>query len=136
MNFALNRTYDFNIDSGGEQILGASYENMRVTAIMTANEACSVSSDITSTHDRLIRKINALPKSINDCTFIRFEKQDVAKTKVILAIEYIDPHSIVEVTTTNILARFVNVTSADLAKIRKICLENGYTNITLETYTS
>lgn len=128
--FNINKSYNFN--TLAPTILGDSYKIMKVKAILTAREAVKYR-DIQTLHIMLRPLINALPVSPESCTFVLFENTD--KEETLLAMEYIDIYSIVEVTKMNISIEVIGTTSDDVSILRNILLEYGYTNIQIKPHT-
>lgn len=127
--FELNKIYDFN--TLVPSILGSSYKSMKVKGILTAEGAMKYR-DIHTLHNNLISSIPGLPQDIEDCVFLLLENTD--KTRIILAVEYIDHASVTNVTTTNIRIEVRNTNITDLEIIRTRLLELGYSDITLSRF--
>jgi len=127
--FELGKSYDF--ETLAPIILNASYKNVRVLQMMLAEKAIT-EGDVVTTHEVLKAYISGLPNSINDCSFIQFVTQD--GVEFILAKEYINPYSIVQVTKTNLVLTAVSVTSTDIANVLNVVKELGisytYTTVT------
>jgi hypothetical protein len=124
----VNQTYSFSTLSPA--VLGSSFTNMRVKALMTVSEAIKYR-DVSTLHTVLKNTIPALP-DIGICTFVLLE--NINKEKVVLAYEWLDINSITSVTTTNIRIDLLNVTSDDLAILRNRMLELGYVNFDITTF--
>lgn len=131
-SFELKKTYNFSVKTDAATILDAKYENMKVIALMNNEEAAKKSSDINTTYTTLKGAISDLPESIVDLTFIMFKKTD--DTTVILALEYIDTDTIVEVEGVNIRLNVLNANTEDISIINQAIQELGYTNFTIETF--
>jgi len=125
----INKTYNFT--TLAPAILGSEFQLMKVKAILTATEAVKYR-DILTLHNTLTPVITGLPVSINDCTYYLFENSE--KELVLLALEYIDYNSILEVESTNIRIEIFNTTSDDVSIIRNRLLELGYNTLKITTF--
>lgn len=121
----LGKTYNFKTLS--PVILGSEYKNQKVIGIFNSTEAMKYG-DIQTTYALVSKQISTLPK-INDLTFILFESLDQDKT--ILALEYLDVNTIVEVTTFNLNIVVNNASTEDTSIITNMLKELGYTNFTI-----
>mgnify|MGYP006971714961 FL=1 len=108
--FEINKVYNFTTLAAAR--LGSVYREMRVKSIMTASEALRYR-DIHTLHNNLIPIITNLPVDTGDCTFLLLENTD--KEVVVLAIEYIDPVSVILVSSTNIRIEITDATSEDVS---------------------
>ena len=122
----LGKTYNFKTLS--PVILGSEYKNQKVIGIFNSTEAMKYG-DIQTTYALVSKQISTLPK-INDLTFILFESLDQEKT--ILALEYLDVNTIVEVTTFNLNIIVNNASTEDTSIITNMLKELGYTNFTID----
>ena len=122
----LGKTYNFKTLS--PVILGSEYKNQKVIGIFNSTEAMKYG-DIQTTYALVSKEISTLPK-INDLTFILFESLDQDKT--ILALEYLDVNTIVEVTTFNLNIVVNNASTEDTSIITNMLKELGYTNFTID----
>ena len=122
----LGKTYNFKTLS--PVILGSEYKNQKVIGIFNSTEAMKYG-DIQTTYALVSKQISTLPK-INDLTFILFESLDQDKT--ILALEYLDVNTIVEVTTFNLNIVVNNASTEDTSIITNMLKELGYTNFTID----
>ena len=122
----LGKTYNFKTLS--PVILGSEYKNQKVIGIFNSTEAMKYG-DIQTTYALVSKQISTLPK-INDLTFVLFESLDQDKT--ILALEYLDVNTIVEVTTFNLNIIVSNASTADTSIITNMLKELGYTNFTID----
>lgn len=125
----INKTYNFT--TLAPAILGSEFQLMKVKAILTATEAVKYR-DILTLHNTLTPVIIGLPVSINDCTYYLFENSE--KELVLLAFEYIDYNSILEVESTNIRIEIFNTTTDDVSIIRNRLLELGYKTLKITTF--
>jgi len=128
MIFEINKSYNFN--TLASTVLGASYNNMKVKGVLTADETVKYR-EIYTLHTTLQSVILALPANPQDCTYILFETTQ--GDKVVLAQEYIDLLTVVAVTTINIRVDVIDVTTDDIPIIRNRLLELGYTNVNITT---
>lgn len=128
MILKLNRRYTFS--TVAPTMLGAEYKNVKVKALLDSNEAIK-HRDITTLHNNMKAIVPTLPQ-LNDCTFVLFETTN--NEKLLLALEYIDIYSIVEVATTNIRVDIPNSDSDTISLIRNRLLELGITNFNIYTY--
>lgn len=122
----LGKTYNFKTLS--PVILGSEYKNQKVIGIFNSTEAMKYG-DIQTTYALVSKQISTLPK-INDLTFILFESLDQDKT--ILALEYLDVNTIVEVTTFNLNIIVNNASTEDTSIITNMLKELGYSNFTID----
>ena len=122
----LGKTYNFKTLS--PVILGSEYKNQKVIGIFNSTEAMKYG-DIQTTYALVSKQIATLPK-INDLTFVLFESLDQDKT--ILALEYLDVNTIVEVTTFNLNIVVNNASTEDTSIITNMLKELGYTNFTID----
>lgn len=122
----LGKTYNFKTLS--PVILGSEYKNQKVIGIFNSTEAMKYG-DIQTTYALVSKQISTLPK-INDLTFVLFESLDQDKT--ILALEYLDVNTIVEVTTFNLNIVVNNASTEDTSIITNMLKELGYTNFTID----
>lgn len=122
----LGKTYNFKTLS--PVILGSEYKNQKVIGIFNSTEAMKYG-DIQTTYALVSKQISTLPK-INDLTFILFESLDQDKT--ILALEYLDVNTIVEVTTFNLNIVVNNASTEDTSIITNMLKELGYINFTID----
>lgn len=128
-NFKLNKTYKFT--TLVPAILGETYTNMKVKAILTASEAVKYR-DIITLHNQLKTKITALPTSVDDYSgFILFVNS--SGEQVLLADEYIDTYSVVEIKSITIQLTIAGCDSTDVNIIRTRLLELGYSNMVIAT---
>lgn len=127
--FSINKVYNFN--TLAPTILGLSYENMKVISMMAAEEAMKYR-DIYTLHTSLVPTITGLPTNAGDVTFMLLENKVGERT--VLAIEYIDPISVTQVTTINIRVELLDVTTDDLAIVTARFKELGYTNMVVSTF--
>ena len=125
----INKIYNFN--TLAPSILGTTYKNMKVKAIMSANEAIK-HRDIYTLHNNLTTAILGLPQDVGDCTYVLFEDRDGNQT--VLALEYIDPYTITEVVTTNVRVELYNTDDLDVSVLRTRLLELGYNNFNITTF--
>lgn len=128
MTFQIKKSYNFNTLAG--VMLGQSYQSMKVISIMDSKQAIQYG-DIMTTFNNVKTIISNLPSSVDDLTFILFENTD--KEKVLLALEYIELDSIIEVKSIDIEMKLYDVTTEDLSIIRKAISELGYTNVKFTT---
>jgi len=129
MAFNIGNKYNFNTLIPA--LLNSSYKNMKVVGIMTASEAIRAATyyDIESLHTSAKQVIPSLPDYTSSLTYILFENTD--GDKIPIANEYIDQTSIVLVETVDISITVYNRTTADIAVLRQLLRENGFTNITI-----
>ena len=127
-NFQIKKRYNFTTKAPA--VLGGIYKNMLVEAIMSAEEAVKYM-DIMTLHDQ-IRAIEPMNMEANVCTYVKFKTLDGA-TKI-LAVEYINEDTIVEVKTVNIRIELHRATTTDLLVIRDRLHELGYKEFEITTY--
>lgn len=131
MSFDINKSY--NITTLAPTLLGGSYTNLKVRAVFSAEEAVQ-HREIYSLHQSVMGVVDSLPQKVSDCTYVLFEMNDENKTTLVLANEYIDPYSIVEVNTVNIGIKIYDNTSENVALIRSTLKEIGMTNMEIYTF--
>lgn len=129
-SFKLNKTYNFT--TLAPAILGETFKNMKVKAILTADEAIKYR-DIMTLHNQLKTKITALPISVSDYSgFILFENS--SGEAVLLADEYIDTYSVTEVKNITIQIVIPDADTTDVNVLRTRLLELGYVKAQITTY--
>ena len=126
--FELRKRYNFTTKAPA--ILGAEYRNVMVESIMTATEAVKYS-DVLTLHEQ-IRTVLNLDLEVANCTYIKFRTLD--GETVILALEYINSDSIVEVKTINIRVDIFDTNTEDINILRTRLVELGYKNIDISTF--
>ena len=130
-SFALKKKYNFNSQPELSAILGEKFTLFKVKALLTSEEAVKYT-DIVTLHTTCRPLIQTLPDSIHDLTYILFE--DVNKNTTVLALEYIDINTIVEVQTINIRLNLYDVSTEDLTVLKTTLLELGYANFKISTF--
>lgn len=128
MAFEIKKTYNFT--TLVPSLLGGEYKNMQVVSLMTPDEAVKYQ-DILTLHEQ-VRTLIALNISANDCTYVKFKTLE-GDTKII-ALEYIEPDSIKEVTTVNIRIELQRATTEDISIITARLKELGYVDFDVTTY--
>ena len=128
MAFEIKKTYNFT--TLVPSLLGGEYKNMQVVSLMTPDEAVKYQ-DILTLHEQ-VRTLKALNMSANDCTYVKFKTLE-GDTKII-ALEYIEPDSIKEVTTVNIRIELQRATTEDISIITARLKELGYVDFDVTTY--
>ena len=128
MAFEIKKTYNFT--TLVPSLLGGEYKNMQVVSLMTPDEAVKYQ-DILTLHEQ-VRTLIALNVSANDCTYVKFKTLE-GDTKII-ALEYIEPDSIKEVTTVNIRIELQRATTEDISIITARLKELGYVDFDVTTY--
>ena len=128
MAFEIKKTYNFT--TLVPSLLGGEYKNMQLVSLMTPDEAVKYQ-DILTLHEQ-VRTLIALNMSANDCTYVKFKTLE-GDTKII-ALEYIEPDSIKEVTTVNIRIELQRATTEDISIITARLKELGYVDFDVTTY--
>lgn len=128
MAFEIKKTYNFT--TLVPSLLGGEYKNMQVVSLMTPDEAVKYQ-DILTLHEQ-VRTLIALNMSASDCTYVKFKTLE-GDTKII-ALEYIEPDSIKEVTTVNIRIELQRATTEDISIITARLKELGYVDFDVTTY--
>lgn len=123
----------YNFTTLAPSILGDSYSNMEVIAILKSDKAAAYS-DINRFHAILKPLITALPSKVSDCTFILFKSPD--GTELLLADEWVDMNTITEVKTVDIRFTVYSTTSNMAAVITARIKELGITNLNTEILTT
>ena len=123
--FQLNHKYNFT--TYAPTVLGGSWKLVKVKAIMGVDEA-SKYRDVRTVHQVLSTQIPSLP-DIESCTFILVENQDHETS--VLAVEWIDPSSIVLTDKVTIKVVLSDIDSSEIPMIRNHFLELGYTSINI-----
>lgn len=126
--FELRKRYNFTTKAPA--ILGAEYRNVMVESIMTATEAVKYS-DVLTLHEQ-IRTVLNLDLEVANCTYIKFRTLD--GETVILALEYINSDSIVEVKTVNIRVDILEANTDDILIIQERLKELGYSKFKIRTF--
>lgn len=129
MNFELKKSYNFS--TLAPTLLGNTYSNMKVKAILTSDNVFEYR-DVATLHKQVKSVISGLPESITDLSYILFESN--TNEKLVLPIEYIDTDSIVEVQSLNIRIELSNVTIDDVGILRTRLEELGYNKFKITTY--
>lgn len=122
----LGKSYNFKTLS--PVILGSEYKNQKVIGIFNSSEAMKYG-DIQTTYSLISKEISTLPK-INDLMFVLFESLDQDKT--ILALEYLDINTIVEVTTFDLNITIKNASTEDTTIITNVLKELGYNDFKID----
>lgn len=130
MAFSINKSYTFT--TLAPAILGGVYNTVKVKSMMSATEAVKYR-DIHTLHTSVKSLIQGVPSSVNDLTYILFEANDANKAKTLLALEYIDPFTIKEVTSITINIKVSNAQTTDISLIRASLLEIGITDFDITT---
>ena len=126
--FELRKRYNFTTKAPA--ILGAEYRNVMVESIMTATEAVKYS-DVLTLHEQ-IRTVLNLDLEVANCTYIKFRTLD--GETVILALEYINSDSTVEVKTVNIRVDVLEANADDILIIQERLKELGYSKFKIRTF--
>lgn len=128
MAFEIKKTYNFT--TLVPSLLGGEYKNMQVVSLMTPDEAVKYQ-DILTLHEQ-VRTLITLNMSANECTYVKFKTLE-GDTKII-ALEYIEPDSIKEVTTVNIRIELQRASTEDISIITARLKELGYVDFDVTTY--
>lgn len=128
MPFALKKYYNFNTLAG--VMLGQSYSSVKVISIMDSKRAVEYR-DIMTMHANVRTLITNLPSSVEDLTYVLFENTD--GEKLLLALEYIDLASVVEVANINAVIKVYDINTEDLSILRKAISELGFANVQIST---
>lgn len=121
----------YNFATKSPAILGNQFTNMKVRGIMDFEEGVKYR-DIATLHSTVKSSIPGIADDVKDLTFILFETLD--GENVLLAKEYINADSVVQVQTVNVRAEINNVTTEDITIIKTKLQELGYTNFTVDSY--
>jgi len=124
--FNINQSYNFSTLAA--TILGAMYTNMKVIGILTLAEAIKYS-DVVTRHEALKSVIPGLPVYATNMTFVLFESAN--GTKIVLATNYIDPATIVTVTTIGLRVDIFNVASTAEAQVTQVLKDLGVVDFTV-----
>lgn len=127
--FELNKSYNYTTIA--PIILGGTFKNQKVKAILTAEEAIKYR-DITTLHETMKTTSNPLPLDVNDLTYLLFETID-ADTQI-LALEYIEPYSIELVSTINVRIDLLDTEAPTIAIVRARLKELGIQNFNIYAY--
>lgn len=131
MLFNINKSY--NLTTLAPTLLGGDYKDLKVRSLLSASEAVKYR-EIYSLHEAVKGIVDSIPDNVNDCTYVLFEMNDINKTPLLLAIEYIDIYSIVEVETVNIGIKIYNSDSENIALIRTTLKEIGLKDMEIYTF--
>ena len=129
MEFSLNKIYNFSTLM--PSVLGTSFKSMKVKGVLTSQEAVKYR-DIATLHATVLSMLSGLPKRIEQLSYILFENID--GEQLLLAYEYIDISSIVEVKTINIRVDIFDTNTEDINILRTRLVELGYKNIDISTF--
>ena len=121
MNFSIKKIYNFDTLAPG--ILNNHYKNMKVIGIIYSTEAGKYA-DILTLHNKICTLIPSVPKNVKDLTYILFENSD--GKHVLMAYEYIEVSSIIEVRSINLVIKINNASTSDITILRKALTELGY----------
>jgi len=124
----ININASYNFTTLAPSILGASYVNMKVKGLVTIDEAVK-HTDVVTKHAAVRPLISGLPVSPNNLTFVIFV--DGAGNELVIAESYIDPASLVLVTTVNLSIQVFDVPSTMEAMLRLRLKELGVVNFTI-----
>lgn len=125
-----NIAQSYNFTTLAPSLLGGDYTNMKVTGIITFAEAVK-RSDVTTKHITVKLLVPGLPATPNNLIFVVFT--DASGNELVLAQDYIDPATIVIVTTVNILIEVFDVASSMEPILRQRLKELGIINFKLST---
>ena len=129
MEFSLNKIYNFSTLM--PSVLGTSFKSMKFKGVLTSQEAVKYR-DIATLHATVLPMLSGLPKRIEQLSYILFENID--GEQLLLAYEYIDISSIVEVKTINIRVDIFDTNTEDINILRTRLVELGYKNIDISTF--
>ena len=129
MEFSLNKIYNFSTLM--PSVLGTSFKSMKVKGVLTSQEAVKYR-DIATLHATVLPMLSGLAKRIEQLSYILFENID--GEQLLLAYEYIDISSIVEVKTINIRVDIFDTNTEDINILRTRLVELGYKNIDISTF--
>ena len=129
MEFSLIKIYNFSTLM--PSVLGTSFKSMKVKGVLTSQEAVKYR-DIATLHATVLPMLSGLPKRIEQLSYILFENID--GEQLLLAYEYIDISSIVEVKTINIRVDIFDTNTEDINILRTRLVELGYKNIDISTF--
>lgn len=123
----MNNKSKYNFNTLVPSILGDNYTNMELIATFTYETAINFG-DIVTVHNDVLTEIPNLPANPADLNYLYFK--DVNGNKTLFAKEWLDEASITEVGSIGITVELVNMTTADITRIRNKFIELGYgTNI-------
>ena len=129
MLFEKRKVYNFN--TLAPSILGGSYKNMQVVALLEASET-GTKAEIYTMHETLKGVITALPADVNDLNYVLF-KSTTDGSKLLLAEEYIDNYTIETVSNINIEIKILDASSSDIAIATTALKEVGLSNLVIST---
>jgi len=121
-----NKSYNFR--TLAPAILGASYNNMKVISVMGYTEAVK-HADVNTQYQAVSGVLTGLPTSPSALTYNLLE--DPSGNRIVMADEYIDPVSVVLVTTINLRVDIMGVDTATEAMLALRLRELGITNFTI-----
>ena len=127
----INKIYNFN--TRAPSILGVSYANMKVIGIMTFQRAVVTDgyADLATQHENIRTLIPNLP-TLQDSTFILFEKTTGENEQVLLSTDYIDDTTVVLVSTLTRTLILNDIDSETLTVVKTALKELGVKNFELE----
>lgn len=122
--------HKYNFTTYVPSILKGVFKNQTVTGILTYSQASKID-DVATIHEQILSLLpNGTPTSVADLTFISF--MDDSNQVKVLAVEWIDINTVVEVSTGIITAYIPNASSTDVSEIRSFLAALGYTGFNIE----
>lgn len=130
--FQIKKTYNFGYKVDLMALFGDKQTLVNVRGILTADEAVKYE-DIYTKHQQVLGILKDLPLDVKELTYILFETND--KKQIVVAYEYIDESTILEVTSLNVRIDVRQCSSEDLTLIQKLLREAGYYDLTVKVLT-
>lgn len=115
-----------NFNTFAPAILGNAFANMRVVGLLDYQLAKTML-NITAMQAN-VSPLLPINVSKDPLTYTYVVLSDVNNVTTVLALEWIDPNSYIEVVTTSVVATISGATAADVSIIRDALLAMGYVN--------
>lgn len=129
-DYKIGATYSFNTYAAN--VLGNSYQNVKMLGVLSADLASRLGCDIQSLQQKVYPQVpsqNNMPTDPTQYNYIQIQLQN--GTRTILGVPWIDESSIVTVTGQTTTAIIGGTTADDLPTIRNLLAMNGFTQVTL-----
>lgn len=129
-NFQIGKTYSFTVYPTA--LLGNGFQGCKVLALMDADTARRAGMDVEASHARIyptIPTIVGMPNDPSQYNYVQILTPAGART--ILGIPWIDDSTVIEVTSQNINIVISGAVPADVAKLKGILAQNGYSANTI-----
>ena len=123
----------YNLSTYAPAVLGDNFKNFTVLAILDADTAAALGTDVAALHASVYPSIDD-PKPTNNYKSYHYVRGETANgTKVILGLPWIVEASVVEVGAQTRVIRVANTTAADEITLREALSANGYSVLDIAT---